>query len=287
MNELLYILKIVSDKKKGTVFEIRSPKISIGRSVQADAVLDFDPTCSRYHATIRLLPEGLFLENRSEKSHTFLNNKKISRPTKLRPTDQFTVGKTTLEILFKQQISAKPNLVIKSKKLNFKLLIAVGAILLFSIYFLNQNTDKKSENEISKPDIKLIEEKTQKLIQEHEQLGLQTETYKKAQKFYIQGFRDFKKGQFERATRLFQSCLALEPTHVLCNRYVTLSQRKFSEIIQYHIVLGRKYLKQYQNQSCVTTFKNVMIMVKNTKDPLYKEAEANWKLCKARLQGKY
>lgn len=288
MSDLLYILKITSGPKKNSVFEIKHKKILIGRSSHADIVLNTDPTCSRSHATIKLHNGELFLENKSDQGKTLLNNRTIKTSTLLNPGDQITIGKTTLDILFNKSRAHIPSTQnIKKIKLNFKKLVIFGAVLLAVVFLLSRKSEKKLEKNTLKNDIELIEDQTKKLIKEHEEIGLKTESYKKAQKFYVQGFRDFKKGQFKRATHLFQSCLALEPTHILCGRYVVLSQRKFSEIIQYHVVLGRKYLKQHQNQSCVTTFKNVMIMIEDTNNPLYKEAKTNRELCKTRLQGKY
>ena len=37
---------------------------------------------------------------------------------------------------------------------------------------------------------------------------------RQAQENYIKGFRDFKKGQYERALESFQACLALYPDHI-------------------------------------------------------------------------
>src|SRR3712207_7336416 len=49
-------------------------------------------------------------------------------------------------------------------------------------------------------------------------------------------------------TTLFRS-LALNPDHVLCNRYHRLAQRKFNEVIQVHVVLGRKYRRSEEHTS--------------------------------------
>ncbi len=108
---------------------------------------------------------------------------------------------------------------------------------------------------------------------------------RQAQENYVKGFRDFQKGQYERALESFQACLALYPDHVLCNRYLKLSQRKFNELVQYHMVLGRKYRDQEQYRACRAAFRNVMVMVKDFSSPIYKEAKANFDACNSYVEG--
>lgn len=110
---------------------------------------------------------------------------------------------------------------------------------------------------------------------------------RQAQENYVKGFRDFRKGQYERALESFQACLSLAPEHVLCNRYLRLSQRKFDELIQYHMVLGRKYRDQEQYRACRAAFRNVMVMVKDPASTIYKEARANFEACNSFVEGNF
>lgn len=112
-------------------------------------------------------------------------------------------------------------------------------------------------------------------------------TGRQAQENYIRGFRDYRKGQYERALESFQACLALNPGHTLCALYTRLANRKFSELVQYHIVLGRKYRDQNQFQACRSSFRNVMIMVKDANAASYKEAKANYEACNSLAEGRY
>jgi hypothetical protein len=103
----------------------------------------------------------------------------------------------------------------------------------------------------------------------------------------VRGFRDYRKGQYERSMVSFQACLALNPEHVLCNRYIRLSQRKFDELVQNQVVLGRKYRDQNQYQACRASFRNVMVMVKDANSKIYQEAKANYDACNAFVEGRY
>lgn len=112
-------------------------------------------------------------------------------------------------------------------------------------------------------------------------------TARQAQENYIRGFRDYQKGQFERALFSFRACLALNPDHVLCNRYLRLGQRKFDETIQSQMILGRKYRDQNQFKACRSAFRNVMVMVKDANNRVYQEAKANFEACDALTQGRF
>jgi hypothetical protein len=108
-----------------------------------------------------------------------------------------------------------------------------------------------------------------------------------AQENFVRGFRDYREGQFERSLDSFQACLALNPTHILCNRYIRLAQRRFNEIVQYDMVLGRQYRDQNQFNPCRSAFGNVMRMIKDANSQIYKEAKANYDACSAMTEGRY
>ena len=110
---------------------------------------------------------------------------------------------------------------------------------------------------------------------------------RQAQENYVRGFRDYNGGQYERALISFQACLALNPEHTLCNRYLRLSQRKFNEVVQYHMVLGRSYRDQSQFKACRAAFRNVMVMVKDASSTTYKEAKANYEACNSFVEGRF
>ncbi len=115
----------------------------------------------------------------------------------------------------------------------------------------------------------------------------QSVSSRQAQENYVRGFRDYRKGQYERSLDSFQACLALDPAHVLCNRYIRLARRKFNELVQYNVVLGRKYRDQNQFKPCVAAFRNVMVMIKDANSAVYREAKANYDACNASAEGRY
>lgn len=68
---------------------------------------------------------------------------------------------------------------------------------------------------------------------------------------------------------------------------MSLTQRKFSELIQYHMDIGRKYREQNQFSACAVSFRNVMVMLKDSTNKRYIEAKANFEACSDRAEERY
>lgn len=172
----------------------------------------------------------------------------------------------------------------------FLIYAAVGGLL----WFLLSPTDQKKEDPFAIRSDKQVEAD----IEEANQLRKMAEksrasrlnptlTERQAQEHYVKGFRDFRKGQYERSTESFQACLALSPDNALCNRYLIVSRKKFHELVQYHMVLGRKYRDQNQFRACRSSFKNVMVMVKDPSSAIYNEAKSNYDACNSLAEGRF
>ncbi|NJL24650.1 MAG: FHA domain-containing protein [Calothrix sp. SM1_5_4] len=171
-------------------------------------------------------------------------------------------------------------------------LILYGTVGLIIFWLASPSGKKKAETAIrTEKQIQADIEAATKLREAAEIQNMrrvdQSVTARQAQENYVRGFRDFHKGQFERSLTSFQACLALNPEHALCNRYLRLAQRKFNELVQYQIVLGRKYREQNQYKSCRAAFRNVMVMIKDSNSPAYQEAKANFEACNAMVEGRY
>lgn len=171
------------------------------------------------------------------------------------------------------------------------LIYGVIALVGYLLFFTDSPIKKKEQQIRTEQQIQADIEAANKLREASEASETRkTEmniTLRQAQENYVRGFRDFRKGQYERALTSFQACLALNPEHALCNRYLRLTQRKFDELVQYEMVLGRKYRDQNQFQACRASFRNVMVMVKDANSKTFQEAKANYDACAALMEGRY
>ena len=65
---------------------------------------------------------------------------------------------------------------------------------------------------------------------------------------------------------------------------MNLSQKKFDELIQYHMILANKYRAQNQFEACKASFRNAMVMIRNPNNKNYIEAKSGFDACDT-LQG--
>jgi pSer/pThr/pTyr-binding forkhead associated (FHA) protein len=179
----------------------------------------------------------------------------------------------------------------KPKSNNTRFYIYAFAALLMAWVLSGGAIPKKKTSLRSEEQIKNDIEAAEKLQQQAEMArpngGTARFEVQQAQENFVKGFRDFRKGQYERALESFRSCLALYPDHVLCNRYARLAEKKFGELIQYQMVLGRKYREQNQYRACQSAFRNVMVMIKDQSSTTYREAKANFDACNALTEGHF
>ena len=309
-----YTLKVLTGPEKGAKYKLLSTNVHIGRSSDNDIPLVKDPKCSRKHAVIQISTQSISIKSLNEKnlvtvdsqtgmelplkngskiklgSSVLVFNINMLYPDNNIPTPQ---KGTHLSPLSEQTYTANnqlPPITMGNGKGKFYLILFILAAIV--LFLLNGPIKQKSEIElISNEEIDNKIEATQKVFEAEqkafEQKGKNSPQYTEGQSYYVRGFRDFKKGQYERAVESFEACLSIFPTHILCTRYKKLAEKKFQELIQYHMVLGKRQLDQGQYQACQASFRNVMYMVKSPQSRVYKEARANFILCKGRLKDRF
>lgn len=313
---------IISGPLSGSKIRMTRAQFSIGRSQECDLSLPNDPKVSRKHAEVYWAGNCFHIRSLVSQNPVLINGKPIS-DSEIHAGTIIQLGESKLkfdepggELAVphpRNHIAAvppmgmppgfpqaaprpQPNKVPKrnsSSGFNKKRLIIYGTLGLLAWWlFTDSGSNKKdpfairTEKEIE-ADIQEARE-LQELAEKTRADRLNpTIAERNAQEHYVKGFRDFRKGQFERSISSFQACLALDPDHPLCNRYLKLSHKKFGELIQYYMVLGRKYRDQNQFRECRSAFRNVMVMVKDPSNPIYKEAKSNYTACNSLVEGRF
>lgn len=87
---------VVEGRDEGIAVERRGGTIVVGCHPNADLVLS-DPAVSRYHAELRLLPEGVFVMDLGSRNGTKVSGARVDRAL-LPPGGTFRVGKTKLSV---------------------------------------------------------------------------------------------------------------------------------------------------------------------------------------------
>lgn len=302
--EIQYGVKIVSGPQKGKTYKIVSAQLTIGRSSDNDISLPEDKRISRQHAQIKFENHGITVSKISDKGKLLLNGNQVSTGF-LQHGSIIQIGNTKIQFLIKGAKSADNSISKQTvqrsftsvgpapKKSSATFYIILGAVLLFAGFLFLDNGTKKEAllPQINEDRAELQAEKNRKLIEAYNQqkklYGKKGEMYRQAQSAYLKGFREYEHGLYHRAIDAFQACLSIEPTHTLCNRYRGLAIRKFNELLQYKMIVGRQYKDQNQYSSCKKTFENIMFMVQDPTSKIYKEAKDNYNVCRTMLKGQY
>jgi len=288
---------IVNGAMRGAVRLVHSSQFTIGRSTENEIVLVNDPKVSRRHAEILCTPQGVEIISLNDKNPVRIQGESISRGW-VSDNDIVEFGDTHIQFNMTGatspdhiQLAPRMHQSAPKKSANKKWLVygVVGLVVLWILLpsgrkqeGLSLRTQQQIQADIDAAT--KLRETTESQLQKRDDMSI---TSRQAQEHYVRGARDFRRGQYERSITSFEACLALNPNHVLCNRYSRLAQRKFNELIQYDMVLGRKYRDQNQFKACRAAFRNAMLMVKDTNSPVYQEAKLNYEACNNLVEGRY
>jgi len=138
--------------------------------------------------------------------------------------------------------------------------------------------------------VRAIEESAQavqELKRQKETKGQDSLQYRAAQEHYIKGFRDYRQGQYARAIQSFQAARSFDPSHELAGKYLLQAQRKYEAQIDFNMSQGRKYYQKQNYKMCQSSFASVMIMVKDSSKPKYREAKQFYDECSLRTEGRF
>ena len=78
-------------------------------------------------------------------------------------------------------------------------------------------------------------------MREESQKKVLTPKEKAAKVAFLKGFRDYRKGYFHRALKMFQHCLILHKQNPLCQSYSIKSKTQIDKLIQKKLRLGKAY----------------------------------------------
>ncbi len=172
-------------------------------------------------------------------------------------------------------------------KIILLVLVLAGAWLFLSDDSTNktEKEDKLKTNLEREEDVKTLTELKEKEQEKRQKNS--SPSYKNAQFAYVNGIRDYRKGVYNRAIESFRVCKTLYPQHPLCANYLKKAQVKNQQLIQAWMVAGKDYREKRRFIPCMSSFKNVMMALKDKQHITYKEALENYTICKIQHEDRY
>ncbi len=318
------LLVVMSGPDKGVAYRLVSQKISIGRDPDNDIVLN-DNKCSRHHCLVTIGANQIIAKDVGSKSGIFINGQRFEE-TMLQLNQTFQVGETMLCLRWtggpEQQTNAlqargpsapmgRPsgNLGMtqvsvmggaasrgpaprgQGNKSAFYGVIAIVGVIVFLLFASNpkkgaSNYGLRTEAQIEE-DIANTQRRKEDIFREKMASGVMDNQGRDAQATYIQGFRDFREGHYNRAIQSFTAALALNPNHSLAAKYKRLAEKKLDEFIQYNMLEGKRAFDQNKFELAKSSYRTVLIELNDPNNKLYQEAKERLQEVQLLLEGRY
>lgn len=295
---------IIAGPDRGVAFKLLSQKVTIGREDDNDISLN-DPRCSRHHAVLEAVNGIVFIKDKGSQNGVVVNGQSC-REAQLHPGDTFMLGDTKFQIQTNlgavpaapgpsPQVSNQMPRTVASEpesKSSFPMVAIIVIVSVVMLLLLQGGKSKRNVQNIrSDEQIQAEIEATQLRKEEISRLkraeGQFSQQYMEAQASFIQGFRDYREGNFGRAIQSFTAALALHPAHELALRYKKLSERKLDEMVQYSMFEARRYMEQNKYELAKSAYKNIMVMVNDPNNKTYQEAKERYEEIELLLSGKF
>lgn len=284
----------------GVVYQMAGDSLKLGRADDNDIIVK-DNKCSRYHAVLEMKEHGLVIKNVSSNNRIFVDGLEVNE-TLLQPNAIIKLGDTEIQLFVSglEALAVAPDMPadlamptaapLKKKNPLFYAYIAIAGIGLYLL--LSDGATEapdKALNDDGKIQTEIVE--AQKITEQLQNLkytsGRDSKQYLDAQEEYLKGFRDYREGNYSRSITSFQAALALYPKHELARKYEILSKRKLDESIQASMQEGNRYMEQGRYNEAISSYRNVMILIKSPDNLTYKEAKAKYDQAQAIIEGDF
>jgi len=313
-----FVIAVRNGPDAGAIYQLLPPRVTIGREASSNNVVLNDPRVSRNAAIIEFSPEDISIVDVSGRSKLLLNGVAgerfsikggdlirigetefsfvveamqlpavISPAALAPPTDHLAlVGGGAAPRANKTTTSALPPPKAGKSGGRGPFYIIVGLLFAGMIYVgmsepaakkLNRGlrTTSEIEKEITETDARVAEVAKQRSFRTEEEKT----RFEEAQKHYIEGFRDYQKGNYIRAMRSFETARAIDPEHVLSRRYYRQAEKQRDEAITQLLLEGRRYREKNMFSRCAASIEKALVMLPNRDDLKFKQAEAMKKEC--------
>jgi pSer/pThr/pTyr-binding forkhead associated (FHA) protein len=295
-----YFLKINKGAEKGSVFQISSNEVLIGRDPSNHIQLKNDSKVSRHHVRLLFTDQKYFIQDITKNNFIIINGIKVKQ-AELKNNEVIQIGDHVLQFIETEAKNKntvfKNNLPNSAQQPNRLRLILILAILMGAGYYLTQPTIKRETNLVkvdtfdseskSERRISTVEDNIKALDQKFKDSIYFTENGKNAQSIFIQGKRDFDRGQFFYARSAFSAVLSLEPTHAEARRMLRLSDQFADDLLEKQFKEGLASRDASRFDMCKSAMTNIMNLLNDPANPRYREAKQILIECDLKKRGNF
>jgi pSer/pThr/pTyr-binding forkhead associated (FHA) protein len=314
-----FLIAVREGPDVGATFQLLPPRVTIGRGADCNVILN-DPRMSRNAAVIEFSMEQITLSEMSGRQAMMVNGQ-VMEVASIRDGDVIRLGETEFKfiveaiplvpILQNQRMPAQANPKAAGPngfqppprprsaadptsggltgKQKFYGIVGLGLVLF--LWLMTSGTKPKNldkglkTTEEMQEEIKASETRQSDLAKARVFKTTEEKTrYEEANRHFLEGFRDYQRGQWVRAMRSFETARTIDPAHGLAGRYFKLAEKRRDELIAVLTLEGRRYYEKNMYTRCSAQFEKVLGMIQNETDLKYQSAMALKKECDLQQQ---
>ena len=278
-----YRIICMTGGKKGEVYYIKSKRVLLGRSRDAD-IMVYDSQSSREHAELSRVGSDYILTDMSSNNGIFVNGKKINQVS-LKNKDRIIIGKTIYkyevidvegnDLIEKEQVKKEENVINeeKGKKKVFFLLALLAGVAFLTLKDGEKNkkvSPKKVINISSRPVQKQKQKQKQKLSKQDEELEYRLNTV------IQRGIRELREKNYYRAIWEFNLALIVDSKSPRAIAYRQKAKGLLDkEIESYFDQAARDFSSFHYDKAIKNYCQIIKIMEDSKEDERYKSAKEN------------
>lgn len=292
----------------GATYQLLPPRVTVGRDPASNSVVISDARVSRNAAIIEFQPDQISILDISGKGKLTVNGIQGERHS-LKGGDIIRVGESELIFVVEaMQLPAVQNGLVQlgeaelgrpqmggsadprnakssrssaKKQKSPKTFYMIVALVFGGMVYVGTSeqgpkkldsglrSTSEIEKEISDTDARVTAVTKKRAFKTEEEKT----RYEESRKHYIQGFRDYQKGNYSRAIISFETAMGLDPENVLAKRYYRLAQKQKDEAITNLLLEGRRYREKNMYSRCSAAIDKALVLMNNKDDLKFKEAE--------------
>ncbi len=296
-SEKRFFIKINKGYERGAVFQISSSEVLIGRDPSNHIQLKNDSKVSRQHVRLIFQDQSYIIQDLTKNNFILVNGIK-TKQVELKKNEVIQIGDHVLQFVENGPKAAPKlkdnNLRPGTNRLRYVLLFIV--VMGSGYYFTTPPVKKKSSsvkiesfdnNEKSERRINSIEDIIKELDRKYKDSIFSTENGRNAQSIFVQGRRDFDRGQFFYARDAFVAVLSIEPAHSEARRLLRLSLQFSDDLLEKQFKGGLANKQAGRFEVCKSSMKNIMNLLNDPTNARYREAKKVLLECDLKKRGNF
>lgn len=288
-----FFLKINKGHERGAIFQLSSGEVLLGRDPSNHIQLKNDSKISRHHVRLIFNNGGYTVQDITKNNFIVVNGIK-TKQVELKGNEIIQIGDHILQFVesdpkSKAAAAAQNNPNKPAANPNRLRMILVAIAVCGAAYYFTMPAPQKSKSNFkienfesdtkSERRIDSIEDTIKDLDKKLQESNYFSENGRNAQAIFIQGKRDFDRGNFFYARDAFGAVLSIDPSHAEARRMLRLSVQYSEDLLEKQFKDGLANKDAGRFEVCKSAMKNIINLISDPENSRHREAKKVYTEC--------